>query len=228
MADPYQLSCSQEDLPSVPIVRSPGAPGDDGNADAADSQEDAIQPPPPRIDVAANRHERLAPPPELPALVRPVPSRRQERRLQETLDNIELLYALPRLQEAQLPIDLWTAMLALVPPGEEESFLFRYLFSSRLPSRLKAFALGLVNHPNWLMAEVSDYLWRTWLAGDPQGVPYFRPRVVAAAAATSRRGRPRRNRLPGRAPSAPAPPRGHSSPPRGCLCHFCRESTLRR
>jgi len=230
MADPYQLSFDQEDLPSVPIDRSPGAPGDDGNVNA-DSQEDVIRPPPPCEVVAANHHERPAPPrPELSALVRPVPSRRQERRLQETLDNIGLLHALPRLQNAQLPIDLWTAMVTLVPPGEEESFLFRYLFISRLPSRLRSFALGLVNHPNWLMAEVSDYLWRTWLAGDPQGVPYFRPRVAAAAAAAPRRGgRSRRSRPHiGRAPCAPAPPRGHSSPPRGCLCFHCRGSTLRR
>ena len=230
MADPFQLSCDQDDLPDVPIDRSPGAPGDDVRA--SDSREDALLPPPPRVESVANHLERPAPPrPELPALVRPVPSRRQERRLQETLDNIELLNALPRLQEAQLPIDLWTAMVALVPPGEEESFLFRYLYISRLPSRLKSFALGLVNHPNWLMAEVTDYLWRTWLAGDPQGVPYFRPRVAAAAAPVHRGGRSRRSRPYVRPPSAPAPPRGHSSPPRdsdSCLCYQCRGSTLRR
>jgi len=177
------------------------------------------------LNVAANHLERPAPPcsASLPAFVH-----RRERRLQETMDNIGLLHALPRLQEAQLPIDLWTAMVALVPPGEEESFLFRYLFISRLPSRLRIFALGLVNHSNWLMAEVSDYLWRTWLAGDPQGVPYFRPRVAAVAAAAPRRGgRSLRRPHIGRAPSAPAQPRGHSSPPRGCLCYDCRGSSLR-
>ena len=80
MADPYQLSYDQEDLPSVPIDRSPGAPGDDEHV--ADSQEDAIHPPPPREDAAAKHLERPAPPRlEHPALVHPVPSRRQERRL---------------------------------------------------------------------------------------------------------------------------------------------------
>ncbi len=158
----------------------------------------------------------------LPAFVH-----RRERRLQETLDNIGLLHALPRLQEAQLPIDLWTAMVTLVPPGEEESFLFRYLFISRLPSRLRTFAMGLVNHSNWLMAEVTDYLWRTWLAGDPQGVPYFRPRVaaVAATAPAARRGGRSLRRPRGYTPSAPARPHP-SSPPRGCLCNYCRGSSL--
>ncbi len=179
MADPYQLSMDQDDLPAVLIDRSPGAPGDD--------VRDTLLPPP-RVAAAADHNERPAlPRPELPAFGRPVPSNRRERRLQETLDNIGLLHALPRLQNAQLPLDLWTAMVALVPPGEEESFLFRYLFLSRLPSRLRSFALGLVNHSNWLMAEVCDYLWCTWLAGDPQGVPYFRPRVAAAASAAPRR-----------------------------------------
>ncbi len=224
MADPYQLSCDQEDLPAVLVDHSPGAPGVDGH----DSRQD-VQLSPPRVDRAtasADHLERPATPrsASLPAIVR-----RRERRLQETMDNIGLLHALPRLQEAQLPIHLWTAMVALVPPGEEESFLFRYLFISRLPSRLRIFALGLVNHSNWLMAEVTDYLWRTWLAGDPQGVPYFRPRVAAAAAAAPRRGgRSRRSRPHiGRAPSA-SPPQDCSSPPRGCLCFDCRVSTLRR
>jgi len=227
MADPYQLSCDQDDLPAVLIDRSPGAPGDDVRG----CREDVL-PLPPRVnvtDAAANHHERpVSPRPELPAFLRPVPSRRA-RRLQETLDNIGLLHALPRLQNAQLPLDLCTAMVALVPPGEEESFLFRYLFLSRLPSRLRSFGLGLVNHSNWLMAEVCDYLWRTWLAGDPQGVPYFRPRVAAAASAAPRRGgRSRRSRPHiGRAPSA-SPPQDCSSPPRGCLCFDCRVSTLRR
>ena len=52
MADPFQLSYDQEDLPDVPIDRSPGAPGDDGRA--ADSQEDAPLPPPPRVEDAPN------------------------------------------------------------------------------------------------------------------------------------------------------------------------------
>jgi len=223
MADPYQLSLDQDDLPAVLIVRSPGAPGDD--------LPDTSLPPPRVAAASADHNERPARPrPELPAAVdRPVPTNRRERRLQETLDNIGLLHALPRLQNAQLPIDLWTAMVALVPPGEEESFLFRYLFLSRLPSRLRSFGLGLVNHSNWLMAEVCDYLWRTWLAGDPQGVPYFRPRVAAAGTAAPRRGgRSRRSRPHvGRAPSH-SPPQDCSSPPRSCLCFDCRVSTPRR
>jgi hypothetical protein len=106
------------------------------------------------------------------------------------LENIGLLHTLPRLQEGQLPSDLWAAMVALVPPGEEESFLFRYLFLTKLPSRLRSFARGLVNHSNWLMAEVTDYLWRSWLSGDPQGVPYLRPRVATVGPAAPRRGGP--------------------------------------
>jgi len=221
MADPMQLSLDQDDLPAVFIVRSPGAPGD-------------VLPdttlPPPRVPAAADLNERPARPrPELPAAVdRPVPTNRRERRLQQTLDNIGLLHALPRLQYAQLPLDLWTSMVALVPPGEEESFLFRYLFLSRLPSRLRGFASGLVNHSNWLLAEVCDYLWRTWLAGDPPGVPYFRPDPPAAARAAagrrggrSRRGQPHVGRAPSRSPPSP------SSPPRGCLCIECRAATLR-
>ena len=218
MADPYQLTCDQEDLPAVLVDRSPGAPGDD----AHDSHDDP-QLPPPRVECAANRQRPASPrSTSVPATVH-----RRERRLQETLENIGLLHALPRLQEAQLPIDLWTAMVALVPPGEEESFLFRYLFISRLPSRLRTFAMGLVNHSNWLMAEVADYLWRTWLAGDPQGVPYFRPRVAAVAAtapAARRGGRPLR-RPRGYTPSAPDRPHP-STPPRGCLCNYCRASAI--
>ena len=161
MADPYQLTCNQDDLPAVLIDLSPGAPGEDVH----DSRDDVLLPPP-RVECAANHLERPAPPrsASLPATV---PTRR-ERRLQETLDNVGLLYALPRLQQA---------------------------------------------------------LWRTWLAGDPQGVPYFRPRIAAVAAtapAPRRGGRSLRRPRIGRAPSAPARPRDHSSPPRGCLCYNCR------
>jgi len=217
--DPYQLTCDQEDLPAVLVDRSPGAPGD-----VAHDSHDDPQLSPPRVECAnANRQRPASPPSDsVPASVS-----RRERRLQETLENIGLLHALPRLQEAQLPIDLWTAMVALVPPGEEESFLFRYLFISRLPSRLRTFAMGLVNHSNWLMAEVADYLWRTWLAGDPQGVPYFRPRVaaVAATAPAARRGGRSLRRPRGYTPSAPDRPHP-STPPRGCLCNYCRASAI--
>jgi len=222
MADPFQLSCSQEDLPTVLVDRSPGAPGDDGHDDL---QELQLTPPrAARATSPANHHERPASPraASVPAFVR-----RRERRLQETLENIGLLHTLPRLQEGQLPADLWTSMVALVPPGEEESFLFRYLFLTKLPSRLRSFARGLVNHSNWLMAEVTDYLWRSWLSGDPQGVPYLHPRVAAVGPAAPRRGgRSLRRPHIGRAPSASAGPRDHSSPPRGCLCYDCRGTSL--
>ena len=104
MADPYQLTCNQDDLPAVLIDLPPGAPGD--------CHGDVLLPPP-CVECAAN-HLELPAPPRSASL--PVSVHRRERHLQETMDNIGLL------------------------------------------------------------------LWRTWLAGDPQGVPYFCPRVAAVAA----------------------------------------------
>ena len=47
------------------------------------------------------------------------------RQLQQTFNDLGLLYSLPCLQRGQLPLDLYRVMIRLVPPGEEESFLFR-------------------------------------------------------------------------------------------------------
>ena len=78
MADPFQLPCDQEDLPTVLVDRSPGAPGDDGH----DSHQD-VQLPPPRADRATNTADHL----ERPASPRAasVPA---SPRLQESLDNV--------------------------------------------------------------------------------------------------------------------------------------------
>ena len=57
----------------------------------------------------------------------------------QTFDNLEALHSLPRLQHCQLPLDLYNTMVSLVPAGEEESFLFRYLYITRLPTRLRMF-----------------------------------------------------------------------------------------
>jgi len=78
MADLYQLSCDQDDLPAVPINHPPGAPGDD----VRDSHEDMLLPPP-RVnvtDAAADHLERPAPPRSASLPASP--------RLQESLDNI--------------------------------------------------------------------------------------------------------------------------------------------
>ena len=256
MADPYQLDDSADDLPEpVFAVFSPGTPGevdhmDYSRAPAAQDVDDVADVP--GVDdvavvgrvVVLNPAERVYQPPVEPlsppsppsrSQRRPVSVSRLEQRLQQTLDDLEELHNLPGLQQAQQPMDLFRAMVNLVPPGEEETFLFRYLFITRLPPRLRIFAMGLINHPNGLMAEVVDYLWRFWSSGDPEEVPYrwYRGRGsgVVSPPSSRRGGRPRRSRRPRRAPTAPsAPPPGSCSLPRGyldCDCWEC-QFTVRR
>jgi hypothetical protein len=143
-----------------------------------------------------------------------------ERRQLQTFNDLEALHNLPCLQRGQLPSDLYTTMVNLVPPGEEESFLFRYLYIARLPPRLRMFAEGLSNHPNELLPDMCDYLWGFWSSGDPAGVWYHRHACrFSSFDPTCRGGRARGSRLPSRAPFPSACCRGiHAVPGDGPDC----------
>jgi len=135
------------------------------------------------------------------------------------------LHNLPCLQRGQLPSDLYTTMVNLVPPGEEECFLFRYLYIARLPPRLRMFAEGQSNHTNELLADVCDYLWGFWSSGDPAGLWFHRPTCRFAGFDPARRGgRARGSRLPSRAPFPSAHCRGLRAVPGDdpdCECWDC-------
>jgi len=106
----------------------------------------------------------------------------------QTFNSLEALHNLPRLQRCQLPLDLYTTMVSLVPSGEEESYLFRYMFIARLPPRLRMFTEGLHSLPNELLADVCDYLWGFWSDTDPAGPWFHRPTCRFARIAPARRG----------------------------------------
>jgi hypothetical protein len=93
----------------------------------------------------------------------------------QTFHSLEALHNLPRLQHSQLPLDLYNTMVSLVPSGEDESYLFRYMYVARLPPRLRMFAEGLHSLPNELLADVCDYLWSFWSDTDPAGLWFHRP-----------------------------------------------------
>ncbi len=93
----------------------------------------------------------------------------------QTFNSLEALHNLPRLQHFQLPSDLYSIMVSLVPSGEDQSYLFRYMYVSRLPPRLRMFAEGLHSLPNELHADVCDYLWGFWSDTDPAGPWIHRP-----------------------------------------------------
>ena len=122
----------------------------------------------------------------------------------QTFNGLEALHNLPRLQRCQLPLDLYNTMVALVPTGEDQTFLFRYLYISRLPPRLRIFAEGLSSLPNELLANVCDYLWGFWSDTDPAGLWYHRPACRFAGFDPARHGgRARGCRLP-RRPTFPS------------------------
>jgi hypothetical protein len=106
----------------------------------------------------------------------------------QTFNSLEALHNLPRLQRYQLPLDLYNTMVSLVPSGEEESYLFRYMYIARLPPRLRMFAEGLHSLPNELLADVCDYLWGFWSDTDPAGPWFHRPTCRFARIAPARRG----------------------------------------
>ncbi len=121
----------------------------------------------------------------------------------QTFHSLEALHNLPRLQRSQLPLDLYNTMVSLVPSGEDESYLFRYMYVARLPPRLRMFAEGLHSLPNELLADVCDYLWGFWSDTDPAGLWFHPPTCRFARIAPAQRGglareyRSRRPVLPG-------------------------------
>ncbi len=134
MADPYQLSDAESDLPEPVAALSPAPGGDGDELDPhphgllLDRAEGAL---PAGVRVVVLEPPSPVPqPPVEPAIA---PSCRRQaaspgdmgRLLQQTFDDLELLHGLPHLQRGQLPLDLYRVMIRLVPPGEEESFLFR-------------------------------------------------------------------------------------------------------
>jgi len=122
----------------------------------------------------------------------------------QTYNSLEALHNLPCLQRCQLPLDLYNTMVSLVPSGEEESFLFRYMYIARLPPRLRMFAEGLHSLPNELLADVCDYLWGFWSDTDPAGPWFHRPTCRFARINPARHsGRARGCRIP-RRPALPA------------------------
>jgi hypothetical protein len=100
---------------------------------------------------------------------RSIPTSPMERLNLETFNGLDALHDLPCLQRSQLPLDLYNTMVSLVPAGEDQSYLFRYLFIARLLLRLRMFAEGLHSLPNELLADVCDYLWGFWADYDPAG-----------------------------------------------------------
>jgi len=230
MADPYDLS--YDDLPQPVFACLSPAPGGD---------EDGIEfvPHGPACDhagadpPAGYRFVILEPddivvlPPVEPNVA---PCHRRDasqdargRRLLQTFANLERLHRLPSLQQGQLPLDLYQEMLRLLPPGEDESALFRFRFISRLLQRLRVFCWGLSNHSNEALAEVADYLWRFWAAEDPADDPvhYHRvPRGNGVGLPTVHPNRhSRRSQRPRRA-STP-PPLGFCNLPGDCGCWNC-------
>jgi len=136
--------------------------------------------------------------PSAPSSPRSTSSSAMERDMLQTFNGLEALHNLPRMQRCQLPLDLYDAMVALVPAGEETSFLFRYLFISRLPTRLRVFAKGLGCLPNELLANVCDYLWGFWSDTDPAGLWHHRSTCRFARIDPARRGGLAREYLPRR------------------------------
>ncbi len=67
-------------------------------------------------------------------------------------DHLEILLTSPPMQ------DLYELMFSLIPEGEEEGLLFRYLFLMCLPPRLANLVTPLENHPMWLLANVAALL----------------------------------------------------------------------
>ncbi len=232
MADPYNLDTSEDDLPEPVFALSP-APGrdDDGHEPAPNDLEHdrgGFAPPAGIRWVILPPDEIVPPPPEEPA---EAPRHRQDAAQDaegihqlQVLTNLELLHGLPNLQPGQLPLDLYQGMLRLLPPGEEDSNLFRYQFTSCLPLRLRVFCMGLYNHTNEALAEVADYLWRFWATEDPADNPVYYHRVPRAAGfglpAVRPNRRPRRSRRPRRA-STPPPP-GYCYLPGDCGCWSCQ------
>jgi len=233
MADPYQLSDAESDLPEPVFACLSPAPGGDedgiellphgpacdhaGDAPPAGIRfvilepDDIVVPPPVEPDVAP-RHRRDA------------SQDARGRRLLQTFANLERLHRLPSLQQGQLPLDLYQDMLRLLPPGEDDSALFRFQFISRLPQRLRVFCWGLSNHSNEALAKVADYLWRFWATKDPAVNPvYFHqvPRGNGVGLPTVHPNRrSRRSRRPRRA-STPPPP-GFCNLPGDCGCWNCQ------
>lgn len=64
----------------------------------------------------------------------------------------------PPCRGGQNPKDLYELMFSLIPEGEEEGLLFRYLFLMCLPPRLANLVTPLENHPMWLLANVAALL----------------------------------------------------------------------
>ena len=62
------------------------------------------------------------------------------------------------MQGGQTPKDLFELMASLIPEGEEEGLLFRYLFITRLPPHQANLITPLENHPMWLLANVAALL----------------------------------------------------------------------
>ncbi len=67
-------------------------------------------------------------------------------------DHLEILLTSPPMQ------DLYELMFSLIPEGEEEGLLFRYLFLKCLPPCLANLVTPLENHPMWLLANVAALL----------------------------------------------------------------------
>ena len=66
------------------------------------------------------------------------------------------------MQHCQLPWDLYSTLVYLVPAGEEEPFLFLYWYIARLPPGLRMYSKGLLSFPIKLLADIYDYLWGFW------------------------------------------------------------------
>ncbi len=228
MADPYQLSDAESDLPEPVAALSPVPGGDEDMLEyhprGLNIDQDDV---PAGVRFVVLEPAEPVPQPPVEPAVAPRRDALQDdmgRRLQQMFDNLGLLHSLPRLQHGQLPLDLYQAMYRLAPPGEEDSFLFRYQFVSRLPLRLRLFTMGLSNHSNEALAEVADYLWRFWAAEDPADNPvhYHRvPRDNGVRLPTVRpTRRSRRSRRPRRASSPP--PQGICSLPGDWACCSCQ------
>ncbi len=232
MADPYQLSDAESDLPEPVFTCLSPAPGGDEDGiellphgPACDHAGDA---PPAGFRFVVLEPADFVPQPPVEPDVAPHHRRdasqdARGRRLLQTFDNLGLLHSLPRLQHGQLPLDLYQDMLRFLPPGEDDSALFRYQFISRLPLRLRLFCMGLSNHSNEALAEVADYLWRFWHAEDPADNPVHFHRVPRGNGVGLPTVRPnRRSRRSRRPRRASTPPPGFCNLPGDCGCWNCQ------
>ena len=90
-------------------------------------------------------------------------------------ERMESVMNLAPMSNEEFPGELMTAMLYLVPEEETNTFLFRYMFMSRLPEMLATKLIGLKHIPIRDLAAVPDCIWIAFCSGPPVEGDVFAP-----------------------------------------------------